>query len=106
MVRKALLAVLMLLLVPSLVLAQADITGRVAGVVTDEEGNGIAGARIELISPALQGDRVIKTDDNGNYLAALLPVGAYAMTVSAPNMQSLTFRSESTSVRPCLWTSL
>ena len=91
MVRKALLAGLLLLLVPSLVLAQADLTGRVAGTVTDEEGNAIAGARIELISPAMQGDRVLKTDDNGKYLAALLPVGAYAMTVSAPNMQSLTY---------------
>lgn len=91
MVRKALLAGLLLLLVPSLVLAQADLTGRVSGTVTDEEGNPIAGARIELISPAMQGDRVLKTDDNGKYLVALLPVGAYAMTVSAPNMQSLTY---------------
>ncbi|MBD3869462.1 MAG: TonB-dependent receptor [Acidobacteria bacterium] len=91
MLRKALLAGLLLLLVPSLVLAQADLTGRVSGTVTDEEGNGIAGARIELISPAMQGDRVLKTDDNGKYLVGLLPVGAYAMTISAPNMQSLTY---------------
>jgi hypothetical protein len=91
MVRKALLAGLLLLLVPSLVLAQADLTGRVSGTVTDEAGNAIAGARIELISPAMQGDRVVKSDDNGKYLVALLPVGAYAMTVSAPNMQSLTY---------------
>ena len=91
MVRKALLAGLLLLLVPTLVLAQADLTGRVTGVVTDEEGNPIAGARIELISPAMLGDRVIKTDESGKYLAGLLPVGAYALTVSAPNMQSMTY---------------
>ena len=91
MVRKAVLAVLLLLLVPSLVLAQADLTGRVTGVVTDEEGNPVAGARIEMISPALQGERVLKTDDNGKYLAALLPVGAYALTITAPGKQSMTF---------------
>jgi hypothetical protein len=91
MKRKAILVCLLLLLLNSLVFGQADLTGRVSGTVTDEDGKPVAGARIELISPAMQGDRIVKTDDNGRYMAALLPVGAYALTVSAPGMQSLIY---------------
>ena len=103
MARKALIAGLLLLLVPSLVLAQADLTGRVAGVITDEEGNPVAGARIELISPALQGERIIKTDDNGRYLAALLPVGAYALSVTSPGVAAWRGPTSGNVPRGSLW---
>ncbi len=83
-----------ILLIPALVFGQAMTTGRVTGKVVDEEGNPVAGARVTLISSALQGERVVKTADNGIFLAALLPVGPYAVEISAPGMQpvSLSFR--------------
>jgi hypothetical protein len=42
-----------------------------------------------LISPALQGERVTQTDANGQFLAALLPVGPYAVSISAPGRQTV-----------------
>jgi hypothetical protein len=83
-----------ILLIPALVFGQAQTTGRVTGKVVDEEGNPVAGARVTLISSALQGERIVKTADNGVFLAALLPVGPYAVEISAPGMQpiSLSFR--------------
>lgn len=83
-----------ILLIPALVFGQAQTTGRVTGKVVDEEGNPVAGARVTLISSALQGERIVKTADNGVFLAALLPVGPYAVEISAPGMSpiSLSFR--------------
>lgn len=74
-----------LLLLPTLVLAQAETTGRIEGHVTDESGAPIAGAKVSVISAALQGERTFTTDENGRFLAALLPPGVYNVTVSAPN---------------------
>lgn len=83
---KVLLSVMVLILVPSLVEAQTT-TSRVSGVVTDENGDPIADAKLTFISPGLQGDRETKTDANGRFLVALLPPGAYAVSVNAPGHQ-------------------
>lgn len=81
--KRALLAIAFLF-VPTLVLAQAETTGRVTGKVLDEDRKPVAGAVITLESPALQGQRKATTDSNGRYLAPLLPTGVYTMTVNAP----------------------
>ena len=65
------IALAMALLLPALVLAQAETTGRISGVVKDPEGKPIANAEITVSSPALQGDRVLKSDASGRYLATL-----------------------------------
>jgi len=63
---------------------QAQVTtGALKGIVTDEAGKPIAGAKIVLESPALFQSRRIITDANGNYRALLLPVGNYSIEVSA-----------------------
>jgi len=91
---KRALFVIALLFVPTLVLAQAETTGRVAGTVTDENQNPVAGAEITFESSALQGQRKVTADDTGHYLASLLPPGVYAVTVNAPGKmpQQYTFR--------------
>jgi hypothetical protein len=87
-------SMLFLFCLPALVFGQAQTTGRVTGTVVDEEGNPVAGARVTLISSALQGERVVTTSDDGGFLAALLPVGPYAVEVVAPGTQpvSISFR--------------
>ena len=79
-----------LLLLPAIALQAAELTGRVTVTVTDEEGNAVADARVEFISPALMGERVQNTDADGRLTSSLLPVGAYAVTVSAPGKQTVT----------------
>ena len=91
---RTLTIVVALVLLPSLAFGQAQTTGRVNGSVVDEEGNPIAGARITIVSSALQGERIVKTAENGQFLASLLPPGAYAVTFNAPNKKpvQLSFR--------------
>jgi hypothetical protein len=84
---RKLLAVLAILLLPALAFAQAETTGRVVGKVVDEEGNPVVGARVSFVSPALLGERVVTTGAGGQFVAALLPVGAYSVTAAAPGMQ-------------------
>jgi hypothetical protein len=83
-----LLVAVVALLVSTVALGQAQTTGRISGRVIDEEGNAVAGARVTLISPALQGERVTETDAEGRFLAALLPVGPYGVTFASPGKQS------------------
>ncbi len=92
--RTLVLTILVLVFVPALAFGQAQITGRVTGKVVDEEGNPVVGARVSLVSSALQGERVVKSSVNGVFLAALLPVGPYAVEFVAPGMQpvSVSFR--------------
>jgi outer membrane receptor protein involved in Fe transport len=85
-----LLLCLTILLLPALVLGQAETTGRIAGNVIDENGDPVANARIEFVSEALLGTRVQTTDERGQFLASLLPVGLYTVTVAAPDRQSVT----------------
>jgi hypothetical protein len=84
---KRILWVTCVLLIPTLALGQAQTTGRVTGKVVDEEGNPVAGARVTFISSALQGERVVTTSDSGTFLAAILPVGPYAVEFTSSGMQ-------------------
>jgi outer membrane receptor protein involved in Fe transport len=64
--------------------AQAGSTvGQLRGVVRDKgEGNGAAiGATVVATSPALQGEQVVITDENGQYFITSLPPGVYTLTV-------------------------
>jgi len=65
-------------------------TGALGGVVTDEAGNPIQGARVTLESPALFQSRTYNTDAQGQYRALLLPVGNYTVKVSAAGKLSKT----------------
>ena len=85
-----LLVAAVLLLLPVIALNAAELTGRVTATVVDEEGNPVADARVEFISPSLMGERVQNTDADGRLTSSLLPVGAYAVTVSAPGKQTVT----------------
>ena len=64
------------------VLAQANITGSVRGSVTDDSGNFLPGATVELSSSALGNQvRTAITNEEGAFTVNGLPVGVYSMTV-------------------------
>lgn len=88
-VKKTLFALLLVLLLPAMAFAQGSQTGRVVGTVKDQAGNPVAGARVSISSPALQGERLATTDERGEFIFGLLPVGAYIVQFSAPQKRPL-----------------
>jgi len=62
--------------------AQASSVGQVRGIVKDKGTNENAvGATVVATSPALQGEQVVITDENGQYFITSLPAGMYTLTV-------------------------
>ena len=62
--------------------AQASAVGQLRGVIKDKGTNENAiGATIVATSPALQGEQVVITDENGQYFITSLPAGMYTLTV-------------------------
>ena len=67
--------------------AQSLPTATLAGKVTAEDSTGLPAILIRLESKSLQGVREISTSATGDFLAALLPAGDYAVTFHAEGMQ-------------------
>src|SRR5262245_26352218 len=63
--------------------AQANITGSILGSVTDDSGNFLPGATIEIAGEPLgSSTRSVITDAEGTFTLNGLPVGVYSMTVT------------------------
>ncbi|HJV22810.1 MAG TPA: TonB-dependent receptor [Holophagaceae bacterium] len=71
-------------------LAQGTQSANINGEVVDKAGNPIAGVRIILSSPALQGTREYRTDASGRFGARLLPPGEYKIVVSKEGLETRT----------------
>ncbi|WP_396592810.1 TonB-dependent receptor domain-containing protein [Brevundimonas sp. R86498] len=70
---------------PTAAVAQDLSTGALSGSVTDQAGAPIAGATIELRSNEQGFARTTTTDSTGSFRSALLPLGTYTVTITAPN---------------------
>ena len=75
------------------VFAQSQITGRLAGTVTDEKSAVIAGAQVVAVNRTTSDERVVATDANGNYYVSFLLPGAYHVTIKATGFNSAVFES-------------
>src|SRR5688572_12334932 len=65
------------------VIAQANITGTIRGSVTDDAGNFLPGATIEISgAPLGSSSRSAITNAEGAFVVNGLPVGVYSMTVT------------------------
>lgn len=62
--------------------SQGTQTATIAGEVVDSKGTPIGNALVRLSSPALQGERSLRTDGSGRFRAPLLPPGVYRLDVS------------------------
>ena len=78
---------LMLLVLPLALLGQAEVTGRITGTVTDDQGTPLAGATVEVTSEGLKIERQATTGASGEFQFPLLPTGAYTVTVTALGRQ-------------------
>jgi hypothetical protein len=62
--------------------AQGATNGSLRGTIKDKNGGDAAvGATVVATSPALQGEQVVITDENGQYFITSLPPGVYTLTV-------------------------
>ena len=70
------------LLMPALVVGQGG-TSTLRGIVTDPQGNVVAGANVTLINPATNTNRTTVTTDNGIFSFEQVSVGDYRIEVGA-----------------------
>jgi hypothetical protein len=88
-----LLITALVLLVAAQLFAQGGATGAITGTVQDPSGAYVANADVKLVNQDTGiVTRVTKTDANGSFTAALMPVGTYTLTVSSPGFQEAKFK--------------
>jgi hypothetical protein len=67
------------------VFAQGGATGAISGTVVDPTGAVVANAEVRIVNQDTgETTRVTKTDGTGSFVANLLPVGTYTVTVTNP----------------------
>lgn len=84
--RKALILLLSALSIASLALAQTQ--GEITGVVTDETGAVLVGARISVTNPQTNFTRDVSTNSTGNYVFPALLPGIYRIEAAAPGFRT------------------
>ncbi|HEY1501697.1 MAG TPA: carboxypeptidase regulatory-like domain-containing protein [Acidobacteriaceae bacterium] len=62
--------------------------GSFSGNVTDKSGSGVAGASVTVVAEETGQSRTAKTDNVGQYLVPLLPVGSYTIRVEAQSFKT------------------
>ncbi|MGB8769798.1 MAG: carboxypeptidase regulatory-like domain-containing protein, partial [Candidatus Korobacteraceae bacterium] len=83
--RLRVLAAACLLLYCSTTPAQsASARGTISGIVTDPQGDAIAGAQVTIRSADFTSKRTLTTSNTGGFVAALLSPGTYTVEVKAP----------------------
>jgi hypothetical protein len=75
--------------------AQGIQTGDISGTVSSSDGLMLPGATVTARGPALQGERTVTTDQNGNDALRALPPGQYEITFA---MTGLARRTERTTI--------
>lgn len=63
--------------------ADGSQTGTVTGTIRDASGKAVAGARVRIEGPNLQGGRTATSNAAGEYRLLLLPPGSYSLTANA-----------------------
>ena len=88
--RKTIVVLLCVVLVPAAVYAQASAQASITGVVRDTSGAVLPGVTVEASSPALiQKVRSAVTDSNGQYRIVDLPAGQYSVTFMLTGFTSM-----------------
>ena len=73
-----------------LIPAAAQTTGELRGLLLDPSGATVASASVSLTSDETGAARVTRSDAEGRFGFALLPVGSYSVTVDAPGFRTAT----------------
>jgi hypothetical protein len=73
----------------SVIQAQSILNGKITGTITDDEGELLPGATVEITSPALMEKRSAVTSAKGTYVFFNLPIGNYKLTASLPSFKTV-----------------
>jgi len=65
------------------------ITGKITGVVTDEQGAPLPGVTVEATSPSSMGKQIAITSEKGSYRFASLPPGIYKLVFTLDGFQTV-----------------
>jgi hypothetical protein len=69
--------------------AQSILEGKITGTVSDDKGETLPGATVELTGPALMGKRSAVTSAKGTYIFINLPIGKYKVTASLSGFKTV-----------------
>src|SRR6266481_9250910 len=85
------LYVLLVLCISAAIAAAQEITGSIVGTVTDSKGGVVPNAKVTITNTDQQVVvRTLTTDDHGQYVAPLLPVGHYSVTAEVAGFKKVT----------------
>jgi len=87
--KKKVLSLLVAILVVSCAV-QAEVTGRITGVIADQSGSVVMGATVVVTNEATGIKQTIKTDQNGVFTFPVLPVGQYRIDVTLDGFKDYT----------------
>jgi outer membrane receptor protein involved in Fe transport len=82
------LTALLFALIPTCVMAQ-DVTGKIAGVITDPTGGAIPNAKVTATNAATGASKQSVTDNTGSYQITELPPGNYQVEAEAPGFSKV-----------------
>ncbi len=68
--------------------AQSNVSGDIAGTVTDPTGNAVVGATVTVKSQSTDATKIATTGPAGSFRVSLLNPGQYSLTVAAPGFES------------------
>ncbi len=71
-----------------------DATGKITGLVTDQSGSAVPGAKVTVRNRATNVGTDATTDASGNYQALQLPIGTYSVSAQAAGFQQTTVESQ------------
>ncbi len=68
--------------------AQSNVSGDIAGTVTDPSDKAVVGATVTVKSQSTDATKVVTTGATGNFRVSLLTPGQYSVTVAAPGFET------------------
>ncbi len=77
-----------LIVVSALPMLAQGVSTQLSGVVTSRDGSPVEGAAVQVRNTETGFSRVVRTDAKGRYLASILPVGPYSVTVTKEGFQA------------------
>jgi len=69
--------------------AQSVLEGKIAGTITDDKGEPLPGASVEITSPSLMGKRAVLTSAKGAFVLLAVPGGKYTLRASMPGFKTV-----------------
>jgi len=69
--------------------AAQEVTASIVGTVTDPTGAAVPNAKVTVTNTATFVDRTYTTNDDGSFVATLLPIGTYKVSVTSQGFKTV-----------------